>query len=322
MTPSDNRTPVRHVTVSAEEAGRRLDKFLAEQLHGIPQGAIQKLLRTGQVRLNKGRAKGNARIAEGDVVRLPPVTLSEPGGPEKKPVPRGFLQELPGRILFQDDDMLVLDKPVGVPVHGGSGQPWGVVDAVKELFRSERWKGVPELCHRLDKETSGCLLFGLRPPMVRKLAEAFRDGEAIDKRYLVLVSGRPSPGKGVIDKPLRKGRVQGGERMVTVEEGGDVARTEYRVVEPLGDFSLVEARLLTGRTHQIRVHFESLGHPVAGDGKYGDRGVNRRLAGLGMKRMFLHARSLSLTHPGSGRRVQVQAPLDEALNGLLKALRP
>lgn len=313
------RTPVRKIQVTPDQAGMRLDRFVGESLPGLPLSAIQRLLRTGQVRVDGGRAKGNERLRAGQEVRLPPVRIQDPPAEARgdPTVPPKALDLLRARFLFHDEAVLVLNKPAGMAVHGGSGQPWGVVDAVRLLLTGEGER--PELCHRLDRDTSGCLLFGLGKVMTRRLTEAFR-GDTVEKRYLALVQGTP-PDQGRINHPLAKGMTRAGERMVGADADGDHAETLFRVVERFDGLTLVEVRPLTGRTHQIRVHFQELGHPLAGDGKYGVWELNRRLKSLGLNRLFLHARLLAFPHPRHGRRVEVEAPLDETLASVLDQLR-
>ncbi|MBF0179590.1 MAG: RluA family pseudouridine synthase [Magnetococcales bacterium] len=309
------KLPVRHARVSGEEAGMRLDRFLADHNSGAPMGLIQRWLRTGQTRVNGARARGGYRLAEGEEVRVPPYRPAVPEAGDK--VPEWAVRAVEKQILWQDERVLVLDKPHGVPVHGGSGLEWGSVDAVRAWMRD---KAAPELCHRLDKETSGCLVFGLDKMAVRRLAEAFRQGR-VEKEYLVLVKGVPRADAGVIDRPLVKRESRGGERMMITGEGnGENARTRYRVLERFGDLALLAAHPETGRTHQIRVHLQWLGHPVAGDDKYGDFPLNRQLRKLGLTRMFLHARRIVFPHPESGENQTVEAPLDGILAGVLERL--
>lgn len=316
-TGDELRTQVQRIRVTPDQNGMRLDRFVREILPGLPPAAVHRLLRTGQVRVDGGRAKGNARLVTGQEIRLPPVRLSvaEPGG--EKTIPAWALDALRGRILRRDDAFLVLDKPAGMPVHGGSGQAWGVVDGMRLLLEEEPER--PELCHRLDRDTSGCLLFGLGKGMTRRLTNAFR-GDQVEKRYLALVHGSP-PDRGRLDQALVKGMTRAGERMVAADADGAPAQTLFRVVERFAGLALVEARPLTGRTHQIRVHFQEFGHPLAGDDKYGSWELNRHLRGLGLKRLFLHARFLAFPHPRDGGRVEVEAPLDPALEQVLQRLR-
>ncbi|OSM05085.1 putative ribosomal large subunit pseudouridine synthase C [Magnetofaba australis IT-1] len=287
----------------------------------MPRGEIQRLMRTGQVRVNGGRAKGDRRLALGDQVRIPPLTEADQKPRERGAAPPAALvKRLAERIIYRDGWMLVLDKPVGVPVHGGSGHEWGVVDAMRVYLDELGVVASPELCHRLDKETSGCLVFGLTPKAVRELTRAFRDGE-VEKQYLTLVQGAPKP-QGRIARNLAKGQVRGGERMVAASDGeGQEAATRYAMHERFSFCALMEATLETGRTHQIRVHFQDLGHPVAGDGKYGDKSFNQQMKSVGLKRMFLHAWRLRLKHPHEGRWMEFTAPLDDGLQSVLTALR-
>ncbi|MBF0293903.1 MAG: RluA family pseudouridine synthase [Magnetococcales bacterium] len=312
------KLPVRHARVNREEAGMRLDRFLADRNAGAPMALIQRWLRTGQTRVNGARAKGGYRLTEGEEIRVPPYQPAVPETGNK--VPEWAVREVAKRILWRDERVLVLDKPHGVPVHGGSGLEWGSVDAVRAWMRGEGGDATPELCHRLDKETSGCLLFGLDKMAVRRLTEAFRQGR-VEKGYLVLVKGIPRADAGVIDRPLVKGEARGGERMVIAGETvGESARTRYRVLERFRDLALLSAHPETGRTHQIRVHLQWLGHPVAGDEKYGDFLLNRQLRKLGLTRMFLHARHIVFPHPESGKDQAVEAPLDGILTGVLAQL--
>ncbi|MBF0368151.1 MAG: RluA family pseudouridine synthase [Magnetococcales bacterium] len=313
------RREVQRIRVEADVAGMRLDRFIREQLPGVPMGAIQRFLRTGQVRVNGGRVKGHRRLETGEEVRLPPVHLEPLPDTRPRGLPKGVLQKLEAGIIYRDPHLLVLNKPAGLPVHGGSGQPWGVVDGLREIFANESGAGQPELVHRLDKGTSGCLLFGLDRPTVRALAESFREGR-IKKEYLTLIRGHLKPGQGRIDLNLVKGVTRSGERMVVAGEEGSSAQTRYRVVKRFADSSLVAVGLDTGRTHQIRVHFQWLKHPLAGDSKYGDRDFNRSLRELGLKRIFLHAGRLSFTHPILKTSIQVEAPLDAPLQKVLEAL--
>ncbi|MBF0262695.1 MAG: RluA family pseudouridine synthase [Magnetococcales bacterium] len=310
------RVPVRRIRVTPDEAGMRLDRFLLVHNPGAPPALAQRWLRTGEARVGGARASGNHRLVDGEEVRLPPFESREPP-PREDGVPDWALRALQGRILWRDRSLLVLDKPHGMPVHGGSGQAWGVVDAMRLILAREGAGEVPELCHRLDKETSGCLLFALDRVSARRMSEAFKGG-AVDKTYWALIAGEPRAATGVIDQRLIKGSARGGERMVIAGgREGDPARTRYQILERFGAWTWVAAYPDTGRTHQIRVHFQWLGHPLAGDGKYGDPALNRSLRAGGLKRMFLHARSIRFRHPGSGATVVVESRLDEALEGIL-----
>lgn len=315
----DPLTPVQKVSITPASAGMRLDRFISQQLSGLPISRIQKLLRTGQVRVNSRRAKGADRLLVGDEVRLPPVRLEKTAPASVALPPRGFIQSIGGRILLKTDSFLVFNKPAGLPVHGGSGQPWGIIDGLRHYFEADGRVGQPELCHRLDRDTSGCLLLALTPSANRQLSADFR-GNAVQKEYLALVQGLPTPAQGVIEHNLVKGVVRAGERMVVVSAGGAVARTHYTVVSRFDGAATVAITLETGRTHQIRAHFRALGHPVAGDFKYGDRDFNRLMRAKGLKRMFLHASRLRFPHPEEKNIVQVVAPLDEELQRILAKL--
>ncbi|MBF0153532.1 MAG: RluA family pseudouridine synthase [Magnetococcales bacterium] len=317
------RFPVRHRVVEADDVGMRLDRFLQREIPALPMSALHRLLRTGQVRVDGGRVKGGERLALGQQVRIPPVRLSvqdpDQETEERSRPSDAWSAALAERICYQDQHLLVLDKPAGVPVHGGSGQPWGLVDGVRRM-QELRGEALPELCHRLDKDTSGCLVFGLDPPTVRTMARMFREGE-VEKRYLLLVRGVPTPRTGEIAIPLVRGQVRSGERMVAAGPDGKPALTWYRTLASYGAASLVEARPDTGRTHQLRVHCQLRGHPIAGDPKYGEREFNRQMRSAGLKRMFLHAARMNFIHPRSGEPVTLEAPLEAGLQRLLERLR-
>lgn len=324
-------SPVRHVPVSDAEEGVRLDRFLHGHLPGLPHSAIHRLLRTGQVRVNSRRARGSVRLRIGDEVRLPPVRPTP--AKEAKTPPKHLVQAVKNRIIWHDDHLLVLNKPDGMTVHGGSGHTWGAIDAIRHVADHRRGEqadptlaqtalpgmGQPELCHRLDKSTSGCLLFALNKPALQRMTAMFRQG-TIGKHYLALVRGHPHPAKGVIDRPLTKGAIRSGERMVVSEHGGVPARTHYRIIQRFARASLVAIRLESGKTHQVRVHFQSIGHPLAGDQKYGDHAFNTHLKRYGLNRLFLHARSLIFQHPITHIDMVVKAPLAEKLTQTLLSL--
>lgn len=311
------RLSVRRLLVGHQEVGMRLDRYLAIHNPGAPIGLIQRWLRTGQTRVNGGRVKGGYRLLVNDEIRLPPF-LSQ-AQPSMTDVPEWAIQSTKENLLWRDEQVLVLNKPHGMPVHGGSGQNWGIIDAVRLLLEREGRGVVPELCHRLDKETSGCLLFGLDKFITRRLATAFRQG-MVDKAYLTLVAGTPTTTTGLIDQPLLKGNLRGGERMV-IAGNGQSARTRYQVMDRFEQCSLLTVHPETGRTHQIRVHMQWLGHPVAGDEKYGDTAINRQLRSAGLTRMFLHAQQIAFTHPVTGERLTIEAPLDNILTKTLQNLK-
>ena len=312
---------VQHVLVTAADVGLRLDRFLSQHFPGVPGSFIQRLLRTGQVRVNSGRVRGGVRLLLGDEVRLPPVRLPDPK--EKLFPPERLVRMIQDRIIWRDEHLLVLNKPEGMAVHGGTGDLWGAVDALRrmvQLEEGESGKSRPELCHRLDKATSGCLLFALTLEALRAMAAAFRRG-TVHKEYLALVRGHPHPETGLIDLPLSKGVVRSGERMVVSTHLGSSARTRYQVMEKFSQASLVRVMPESGRTHQIRVHFQSIGHPLAGDNKYGDPYFDEQMKKMGLLRLFLHAERLSFLHPILEEQCQLQAPLDNTLMQVLDAQR-
>nr|WP_242513214.1 RluA family pseudouridine synthase [Halochromatium salexigens] len=305
---------VEWVQIDAETAGQRIDNFLLAHLKGVPRSLVYRLLRRGEVRVNKGRARPSQRIEEGDQVRLPPLRRAEQGA---SITPSARLQDrLAEALLYEDDLVLVLNKPAGLAVHGGSGINLGVI----ESLRAMRPGAELELVHRLDRDTSGCLLISKRRSALRRLHAQLREGE-VDKRYLALLCGALPQAEIEVAAALSTNRVRGGERVVRVDpHAGKPSRTRFRVRQRLGALTLVEAELETGRTHQIRVHAAYLGAAVAGDPKYGDPATNARLQTLGLKRLFLHAAALSFRPREDQPPVHVTAPLPAALEAVLKRL--
>ncbi|MFU8821196.1 MAG: 23S rRNA pseudouridine(955/2504/2580) synthase RluC [Gammaproteobacteria bacterium] len=312
-TPSGSRPSVELLQISEDAAGQRLDNFLLARLKGVPKSHIYRLLRKGEVRVNKGRAKPEYRLEAGDVVRLPPVRRPEPGSTPARGRSAGVRLET--RIIHEDDRLLVLDKPSGIAVHGGSGLSHGVIEAMRAARPEAPYL---ELVHRLDRETSGCLLIAKRRSMLRALHELLREGR-VEKRYLALVKGRWELGQVRLEDRLRKS-LRGGERMVTVDESGKTAASIFRPVEIGSAASLLEVRIMTGRTHQIRVQAAEAGHPLAGDERYGDRDYNRKMKALGLDRLFLHAASVGWEDPVSGEWRMFSAPLPEDLGEVLSRL--
>jgi 23S rRNA pseudouridine955/2504/2580 synthase len=302
------------VQVGAAAAGQRIDNFLLAQLKGVPKSLVYRILRRGEVRVNKGRVKPSHRLAAGDQVRLPPLRLRPVSAPPR-PSP-AMTARLDAAILYEDDQLLVLDKPAGLAVHGGSGISLGVIETLRAL----RPGAELELVHRLDRDTSGCLMVSKRRSALRRLHAQLREGR-VGKRYLVLLAGRLPKRVVEVTAPLRKNLLRGGERMVQVDaEQGKPARTVFRTLKGLGALTLAEVELDTGRTHQIRVHAAHLGAPVAGDDKYGDPAVNARLRTLGLKRLFLHAAALSFRPLDDQPPVRVEAPLPETLAKVVATL--
>jgi 23S rRNA pseudouridine955/2504/2580 synthase len=287
----------------------------------VPRTRLFRLLRKGEVRLNGKRASGEVRVAEGDVLRVPPVLVTAPevslapAAPPKAAVRLG--EQLNRAIIHEDERLLVINKPSGVAVHGGSGVSAGVIEGL----RAARPDETLELVHRLDRDTSGCLLVARRMSTLRSLHAMLREDDAFDKRYLVLVRGKWELGKKRIDAPLRTDTRVGGERTVRVDAGGKEAASDFRVVEFFGHLAtLLEVQLITGRTHQIRVHAAYAGHPVAGDEKYGDPDYNRQLRTFGLNRLFLHAHSVSFEDPDGKGLLSVSAPLPPELHAVIDAL--
>ena len=314
MTASPAPTGVRHLQITADHAGQRLDNFLLRELKGAPKSLIYRIVRSGEVRLNGGRVQPDRRLAAGDMLRIPPVRLGER---EERPlrVPPGLAERLREAVLYEDREVLVLDKPAGLAVHKGSGLDYGVIELLRALRPDELFL---ELAHRLDRETSGCLALAKTPAALRAIQEALRTGR-VEKRYLALVRGYWNHGPREVNQPLRRNVLRGGERMVEVLDDGKPARTQFQPVSLHKPASLLEASIATGRTHQIRVHAAYVGHPLAGDEKYGDADFNRLMAEhYGLRRLFLHAHSLNL--PLGGRDIAVSAPLDAELKAVMDRL--
>jgi len=307
-------TGVQLLVVAPEYAGQRIDNFLRTQLKGVPKTLIYRILRKGEVRVNKGRIKPEYKLQAGDVVRIPPLRLSEPDEPA--PVAIGMLERLNAAILYEDKTLIVLNKPAGIAVHGGSGLSFGVIEALRQL-RPENTE--LELVHRLDRDTSGLLMVAKRRSMLRHLHQALRT-DGVDKRYLALVRGHWESGKKQVSAPLLKNTLRSGERMVDVNPEGKEALTLFRVLRRFGDFAtLVEASPVTGRTHQIRVHARHAGHAIAGDNKYGDDDFSQAIRELGGKRLFLHAYSLKVPLLEGGT-LTLEAPTDEMWTHTLEKL--
>ncbi len=290
-------------------AGQRIDNFLCKHLKGVPKSHIYRILRSGEVRVNRKRVDQTCRLQPGDKVRIPPVRVAEQ--PERDYVPA---LEFP--ILYEDDALLAVDKPSGVAVHGGSGVSFGVIEQLRSARPQAKFL---ELVHRLDRETSGVLLLAKKRSALTNLHEQMREGKT-DKRYLTLVSGKWLNAKQHVKLPLHKFNTQDGEKRVMVREDGQAAHTVFALQKSWAEYSLLEAQLKTGRTHQIRVHLAHLGFPIVGDDKYGDFPRNKALAKQGLKRMFLHAHSIALTHPLTGEPLRFTTPLPKELQRFVDKL--
>jgi 23S rRNA pseudouridine955/2504/2580 synthase len=310
-----NSPAVRYVDVEEGFAGQRIDNFLMRELKGVPKSYIYRILRKGEVRVNKGRVQAVYRLKRGDRIRIPPVRMHAIGSPGKPS--KNIQLRLEHAIVFEDERFLVLNKPAGLAVHGGSGLQFGVIEALRSLRPEERQL---ELVHRLDRDTSGCLLISKRRSALRILHELMRQNR-VDKRYLALLAGSWRKGSQVVKKPLRKNTLQGGERVVRVDAAGKPAETRFRRLQRFKQATLVEAQLITGRTHQIRVHGAWLGSPILGDAKYGDAAANKSAKLLGLHRLFLHAQSLRFHWPGEKRDIEIRAPLPDELEMVLKLLK-
>ena len=313
---------VKTLTVDEDSTGQRLDNFLMRHLKGVPKTHVYRIIRSGEVRVNKGRASAEQRVETGDLVRLPPVRISaQVQAKADAPAPA---REFP--VLMEDEALMAIDKPAGVAVHGGSGVSFGVIE---QLRRARPASTNLELVHRLDRETSGVLLVAKKRSALKILQDQFRDRET-GKTYLALVLGLWPSNKKVIDSPLFKYTVETGvgegERRVKVVDKDDPngmrSITLVRVARTVGPYTLLEVTIKTGRTHQIRVHLASQGHPIAGDDKYGDFEHNKLLHKMGLKRMFLHAWQLKFQHPQSHRPVSLQAPLPPELKNFVDGIQP
>jgi 23S rRNA pseudouridine955/2504/2580 synthase len=298
--------------IGADSDGQRLDNYLARLLKGVPRSHVYRIVRSGEVRVNGSRVGPDHRLRAGDKLRIPPIRVARREQLSSAPVRRRFDQ----RVLYEDDALLALDKPAGMAVHGGSGVSLGVIEQLRqERPHSHRL----ELVHRLDRETSGVLLLAKRRSALTALHEQLRAGQ-VQKRYLALVSGHWRVRKRTVALALSKRVLSSGERRVSVAESGQPSRTVFRLQRKWKDYCLLEAELKTGRTHQIRVHLAHLGFPIAGDGKYGDFGLNKSLAKSGLKRMFLHAWRLAFRHPDTGQYIRLESPLPAELQGFLDKL--
>jgi 23S rRNA pseudouridine955/2504/2580 synthase len=301
---------VQWVTVDAAKQGQRLDNFLSSQLKGLPKGRIYKMIRTGEVRINKGRCKPDSRVSVGDVVRIPPVDL-EP--PKEQFAHRGIQMKLSDALIYEDEDVLVLNKPAGLAVHGGSGLATGLIEQLRLARPDEKFL---ELVHRLDRETSGCLLVARRPAALRRLHKQLRDQDkSLQKRYVALVAGKWPQYLVDIEAPLEKFE-RGGERIVQVTENGKPSHTRIHVLEQLEGCTLIEAEPVTGRTHQIRVHTAYYKHAVLGDSKYQHDDSRNQWRAKGINGLCLHSRSIGFKG-ATGHQVTVVAPIPNPMHRFL-----
>lgn len=303
---------VKMVEISNDQAGQRLDNYLLTKLKGVPKSHVYRLLRSGQVRVNKGRKKPSYRIQAGDSIRIPPVRTTER---DQAAIPDAVLDLLKNAQLFENSDILVLNKPPGIAVHGGSELKFGIIEAIRTIYPDQFF----ELVHRLDRDTSGCLVLAKNRDTLNTLHRALRNEDlgtqapSIEKTYLALLAGVWQQGDITVDLPLHKVR-RCGEHRVEVSDDGQKAVSHFKLVQHYRNASLMQIQIDTGRTHQIRVHAAASGHPVAGDAKYGDAAFNREMKKLGLHRLFLHASHIVLP---LGAGISVHAPLNEDLSQLL-----
>ena len=302
------------ITVDTEFSGQRLDNFLLRELKGAPRSLVYRIVRRGEVRVNKSRARANLRLRAGDEVRIPPLKLSSKKGARTAPV----FKDISVPVLFEDEHVLVVDKPAHIAVHGGSGIRAGLIEHIRATRPQLRYI---ELVHRLDRETSGCLMLAKRRSVLRTLHEDLRQNSRVrhrfKKKYQALVTGQWPPARRWVDTPLRKNTLLSGERVVVPDKDGLYTKTGFKAVRHFNDCTLVEATLITGRTHQARVHAASSGHPILGDEKYGDKQANRAFRLLGLHRLFLHASYLSFIHPHTDQKIELTSPLPADLAGIL-----
>ncbi|MFW2441087.1 MAG: 23S rRNA pseudouridine(955/2504/2580) synthase RluC [Arenicellales bacterium] len=315
---TEKPTKVRLIEINNDGSGQRIDNFLLGQLKGVPRSMIYRLLRTGQIRVNKGRKKPYYKLNAGDIVRIPPVTLSERVPSQAS---HSVKELLSNSILFEDKSLIVLNKPAGMAVHGGSGINYGVIEAFRQLRPDFHFL---ELVHRLDRETSGCLVLAKKRSALVSMHEMLRreHGKSIDKTYLALLRGTWQGKKMKINASLEVNSRQSGERFVTVSSNGKAAKSIF-VPErnfPEAGASLISIKLLTGRTHQARVHALSIEQPIAGDDRYGDRAFNQRMKLFGLNRLFLHASRLRFKHPIENKQMDIDAPMPEPLASVLDKL--
>lgn len=316
MTENVINASVKMLEISDDEAGQRIDNYLLTKLKGVPKSLIYRIVRKGEVRVNKGRVKPEYKLQAGDIVRVPPVRVSEK---TQAPISNKLnkVASLENQIIFEDDCLLVLNKPSGIAVHGGSGLSFGVIEGLRALRPEARFL---ELVHRLDRDTSGILLVAKKRSALRNLHEQLRI-KTVQKDYLALVRGQWQSHVKVIQAPLLKNELASGERIVKVSQDGKPSETRFSIEERYPNATLIKASPVTGRTHQIRVHTLHAGHPIAMDDKYGDKDFDAEMRLLGLNRLFLHAASIRFEHPKTGETLRLNAPLDDNMKAILKKLR-
>lgn len=311
----ENKPKVRFFTIEDDEGGQRIDNYLVKTLKGVPKSMIYRLLRKGEIRVNKKRTKPEYKIVAEDIIRVAPIRVSEKTNTVSTQL--NVVANLESQILFEDEAILVINKPSGMAVHGGSGLSFGLIEALRALRPNTK---MLELVHRLDRDTSGCLVVAKKRSALRNLHEQLRK-KNVQKYYHALVKGRWSAKVTKVTEGLRKNDLKSGERVVIVDNvNGKESETRFRVLQTYDGATLVRAFPVTGRTHQIRVHCQVKGHPIACDAKYGAEDFDARMKDLGLKRLFLHAASIEFTHPRTEQRLKVEAPLGKELEQALKKL--
>lgn len=306
---------VSFIEIDEQIAGQRIDNFLLNHLKGVPKGHIYKIIRKGEVRVNKGRIRQTYKLQSGDKVRIPPVAVAE-----KKPLPapgQSLLNLIAQSVIFEDASLLAINKPSGVAVHGGSGVSYGIIEALRALKPEYQFL---ELIHRLDRDTSGCLLIAKKRSALVAVQNLLRHRQT-DKRYLTLLCGKVKFEQKKVTAPLLREELKSGERFVRVDKNGKESTSFFTKKQLFKDSTLMEVKIVTGRTHQIRVHSQFLGHSVAGDSKYGNFACNQRLKKRGLKRLFLHSSQITFKHPDSDKKMTIRAPLSEDLENFLSVLK-
>ena len=311
---SEIRTQVQFVDIDEDMAGQRIDNFLRNQLKNIPKSMIYRIVRKGEVRVNKKRIKAEYKLKPGDLVRIPPVTIEEKVEENVPSTKLNKVSELEQCIIYEDDHMLILNKPSGTAVHGGSGLKFGAIEALRALRPEARFL---ELVHRIDRDTSGILLVAKKRSALRHLQAQFRE-KTVQKYYFALVMGEWKNSCKVVNAPLLKNEVNS---IVRVNPNGKASETRFKVLEKFKDATLIQASPITGRTHQIRVHTQYTGHPIAWDDRYGDRRFDAYTGKVGLDRLFLHAANIKFTHPGSEEKMDISAPMEARLEKALTGLR-
>ncbi|MCL1074912.1 23S rRNA pseudouridine(955/2504/2580) synthase RluC [Shewanella dokdonensis] len=314
--PESITRQVQLLTIDEDNAGQRIDNFLLSKLKGVPKSMIYRIVRKGEVRVNKKRIKPEFKLEIGDEVRIPPVRVSEENPRQAPSANLHRVSQLEARILFEDKHILVLNKPAGIAVHGGSGVDYGVIEALRSLRPQQKFL---ELVHRLDKETSGVLLVAKKRSALRHLHDQLRNKQ-MQKDYLALVRGEWQSHDRMVKAPLLKITLPSGERIVRVNSEGKPSETHFRIMQRYEGATLVKASPVTGRTHQIRVHCQYVGHPIACDEKYSEQKFDDSMRALGLNRLFLHAAQLRFIHPETEVTTEIQAPLDDELQTLLNKL--